>query len=143
MYECLDECGISPFSTFDGGVGGSKLKGMTQLLSQMTELKYMAFNHQRQQLELTAPGVKYLREHAQEMKYLLAKYNITPADYGELACFFPLGESGSSFQGWDLSRNQNVLGKAVKIDQTGEVVDDYDRMEFTEKAPGDVVHPMM
>ena len=132
----LDECGISPFNCLDDE--GSKSRGIMNLMQHMTELKYVAYDSHRKQFELTGPGLKYLKEHAQDMKYLLAKYNITPTDYGELARFFPIGSDGDVFNRLGLDTHE-VIGNSMKVDDTGEIVSNYDHIEFKDKAPGDII----
>lgn len=132
---------ISPFSTYDEGCN----KGIFKFLDDLMDLKYVSAKNK--QLELTSSGLNYFRQHAQEMKYLLAKYNITPADYGELASFFPLQEYQSFLD--DQGQNHylaqlsdsNILQTGVKTDQLGQSVANYDQIEFTDKAPGDLIHP--
>jgi len=132
-----------PFSYYNESMGGPKNAGIMKLVQSMNELKYISLNDQNK-FELTASGLKYIRQHGKEMKHLIAKYGITPVEYEKLACFFPC-EMGSqnlfseSAPQFSKLNNANVLGCDSAVDDLGDQVDDYNNIEFKDKAPGELL----
>ncbi len=78
------------------------------------------------------------------MKFLVKKLGLSPIDYKGLACFFPCDQFSDAvgmFSELSKISNPNVLQTASKIDEFGDQIDDYQNIQFTQKAAGDIIHP--
>ena len=130
-----DECDLKLFDSYEPCM--LKINKAIQLMLNMRELGYIDFDSEIQTLQFTNPGLKYIRNHGDSIKYYIQKYNLTLDSFGPM-----VGYMAKMFDQMNEHKFMNLsayptLETTYKINELGEIVEDMNEIVFSEKAPGE------
>jgi len=116
----------------------TRFSALAQTIIDMRELKYINYDSEIQQLKFTDAGINYLKTHGQAMQKRLQQYDI---DLSKIPLNilprigFNIGNNGFK----KLPILYPVLNVAVKRNELGHTTVDYNSVEFTKKASGEII----
>ena len=131
-----DDCDIDLFGSYSPEM--TKTQKAIDLLTNMQDLKYIDFNSEIQTMQFTNPGLAYLKHHGDTIKYYIQKYNLTLDSFGPMTGYMDgLFRDLHKYEIMSLSPYP-ILDCNYTVNELGEIVEDMNTIEFSEKAPGDM-----
>ena len=132
-----DGCDLKLFGTFEPRMTSVE-KAMNFVMS-MHELAYISFDSEFGTMKFNESGLDYLKKHGDEIKFFIKKNGLTLSSFGPMAgymigLFKDLNKDGFE----SLNDEYDILDSDKKMDITGTIVTDMNKVVFTKKAPGDI-----
>ena len=132
-----DDYDLELFGTHEYASSSSVNKAM-MLIMNMQDLGYIDFDSEIQTMQFTNPGIQYLKNHGNKIKYYIEKNNITLQDFGPMVGYMEgLFKNNEAPKFLNLSAYP-ILDCDYKLNELGEVEMNMNNVVFKEKAPGDL-----